>query len=87
MTSRPTPYGPHGLPSAPDLVLSKLRRLLPGEEGGWIEELRRELHEVHVRALECTALRCLPLGGPEVACARSWAPPRRRRSNESTSGC
>jgi DNA-binding SARP family transcriptional activator len=45
------------------------RLFLPGEEGDWIEELRRELEEIQVRALECTARRSLGLGGPEIAVA------------------
>ena len=49
------------------------RRFLPGEEGDWIDELRRELGEIHVRALECTARRCLALGGAEVAVAERTA--------------
>ena len=50
-----------------------LRRFLPGEEGDWIEELRRELAEIQVRALECTARRSLGIGGPEVAVAERTA--------------
>ena len=49
------------------------RRFLPGEEGGWIDELRQELNEIHVRALECTARRCLALGGAEVTVAERTA--------------
>jgi DNA-binding SARP family transcriptional activator len=49
------------------------RRFLPGEEGDWIEELRRELVEIRVTALECTARRCLALGGSEVAVAERTA--------------
>jgi DNA-binding SARP family transcriptional activator len=49
------------------------RRFLPGEEGDWIEELRRELDEIQVRALECTARRSLGLGEPEVAVAERTA--------------
>jgi DNA-binding SARP family transcriptional activator len=45
------------------------RRFLPGEEGDWIDELRRELDEIQIRALECTARRSLGIGGPEVALA------------------
>jgi SARP family transcriptional regulator, regulator of embCAB operon len=45
------------------------RRFLPGEEGTWIDELRRELAEIEVRALECTARRSLGIGGGEVALA------------------
>jgi DNA-binding SARP family transcriptional activator len=49
------------------------RRFLPGEEGDWIEGLRRELEEIRVRALECTARRSLGLGEPEVAVAERTA--------------
>jgi DNA-binding SARP family transcriptional activator len=49
------------------------RRFLPGEEGDWIDDMRRELDEIHVRALECTARRCLALGGAEVAVAERTA--------------
>jgi SARP family transcriptional regulator, regulator of embCAB operon len=49
------------------------RLFLPGEEGDWIEELRRELVEIRVTALECTARRCLALGGSEVAVAERTA--------------
>jgi DNA-binding SARP family transcriptional activator len=45
------------------------RRFLPGGQGSWIEELRRELEEIRVRALECTARRSLGIGEPEVAVA------------------
>jgi DNA-binding SARP family transcriptional activator len=49
------------------------RLFLPGEEGDWIDELRRELEEIQVRALECTARRSLGLGGSEVAVAERTA--------------
>ena len=49
------------------------RRFLPGEEGDWIEELRRELDGIQVRALECTARRSLGIGEPEVAVAERTA--------------
>ena len=45
------------------------RRFLPREEGDWIEGLRRELEEIQVRALECTARRSLGIGGGEIALA------------------
>ena len=59
----------------PTLVAHNIsqRRLLPGEEGDWIEALRRELEEIRVRALECTARRSLGLGGPELAGAERAA--------------
>ena len=55
----------------PTLVAHNIsqRRFLPGEEGAWIDELRRELEEIQVRALECTARRSLGIGGGEVALA------------------
>jgi SARP family transcriptional regulator, regulator of embCAB operon len=59
----------------PTLVAHNIsqRRFLPGAEGDWIEELRRELAEIQVRALECTARRSLGIGGPEVALAERTA--------------
>jgi DNA-binding SARP family transcriptional activator len=64
-------YGAAG----PTLVAHNIsqRRFLPGEEGDWIEELRRELAEIQVRALECTARRSLGIGGPELAVAERTA--------------
>lgn len=49
------------------------RRFLPGEEADWIEEQRRELEEIRVRALHCIAVRSLGLGGPEIATAERAA--------------
>ena len=59
----------------PTLVASNIsqRRFLPGEDGDWVEEVRRELEEIRVRALECTARRSLGLGGSEVAVAEATA--------------
>jgi DNA-binding SARP family transcriptional activator len=59
----------------PTLVAHSIsqRLFMPGEEGDWIEELRRELAEIQVRALECTARRSLGIGGPEVAVAERTA--------------
>ena len=59
----------------PTLVAHSIsqRRFLPGEHSDWIEELRRELAEIQVRALECTARRSLGIGGPEVAVAERTA--------------
>ena len=59
----------------PTLVAHNIsqRRFLPGEEGAWIDELRRELEEIRVRAVECTARRSLGLGGPELAVAERTA--------------
>jgi DNA-binding SARP family transcriptional activator/ABC-type glycerol-3-phosphate transport system substrate-binding protein len=38
------------------------RSFLPGEDAAWIEEKRRELNEILVRALECLADACLASG-------------------------
>ena len=59
----------------PTLVAHSIsqRRFLPGEEGAWIDELRRELEDIQVRALECTARRSLGIGGPEIAVAERTA--------------
>ena len=47
------------------------RPFLPGEEGEWVESKRRQLRDVHLRALECLADACLELAAP-VESAR-WA--------------
>ena len=59
----------------PTLVAHNISRrpFLAGEEGDWIEEVRRELEEIQIRSLECTARRSLGLGGPEVAVAERTA--------------
>ena len=59
----------------PTLVAHNIgqRRFLPGEEGAWIDEPRRELQDIQVRALECTARRSLGIGGAEVAVAERTA--------------
>jgi SARP family transcriptional regulator, regulator of embCAB operon len=59
----------------PTLVAHNIsqRRFLPGEEGAWIDEWRRELEDIRVRALECTARRSLAIGGAEVAVAERTA--------------
>jgi pentatricopeptide repeat protein len=64
-------YGSTG----PTLVAHNIsqRRFLPGEEGAWIDELRRELEDIRVRALECTTRRSLGIGGAEVAVAERTA--------------
>jgi DNA-binding SARP family transcriptional activator len=59
----------------PTLVAHNIsqRRFLPGEEGAWIDEPRRELQDIQVRALECTARRSLGIGGAEVPVAERTA--------------
>jgi SARP family transcriptional regulator, regulator of embCAB operon len=45
------------------------RGFLPGEDAPWIDEIRHELAELHLRALECYAAAGLGLGGTELAAA------------------
>jgi SARP family transcriptional regulator, regulator of embCAB operon len=49
------------------------RELLPEEEGRWIEEQRRELAELHTRALEAYGAACLRIGGTELPAAERSA--------------
>jgi DNA-binding SARP family transcriptional activator len=42
------------------------RGFLPGEDLPWVDELRRDLHDIELRALECTAASGLGLGGAEL---------------------
>jgi pentatricopeptide repeat protein len=59
----------------PTLVAHNIsqRRFLPGEEAAWIDDRRRELEDIRVRAMECTARRSLGIGGAEVAVAERTA--------------
>jgi SARP family transcriptional regulator, regulator of embCAB operon len=45
------------------------RGFLPGEDAPWIDEIRHQLAELHVRALESYAATGLGLGGTELAAA------------------
>jgi DNA-binding SARP family transcriptional activator len=45
------------------------RGLLPGEEADWVAERRRELEEIHERALEAYGRACLGVGGTELDAA------------------
>jgi DNA-binding SARP family transcriptional activator len=49
------------------------RRFLIGHEAPWIDRMRSELDDVHVRALECTARTLLGLGPSELATAERLA--------------
>ncbi|WP_166665630.1 AfsR/SARP family transcriptional regulator [Kribbella caucasensis] len=42
------------------------RTFLPGHEGGWIDDWRRELEEVHLRAVEVYTTASLRIGGGEI---------------------
>ena len=45
------------------------RDFLPGEDARWIDEIRHQLTELRLRALECYAAATLGLGGTELAAA------------------
>ena len=45
------------------------RGFLPGVDAPWADEVRRDLDDMRVRALECVALAALGMGGPELAAA------------------
>jgi len=45
------------------------RGFLPGLDAPWIDEQRRDLEGIQVRALECVAATGLGMGGPELAAA------------------
>jgi DNA-binding SARP family transcriptional activator len=45
------------------------RGFLPGEDVHWAEEVRQQLAELYLRALEAYTLAALGLGGPELATA------------------
>src|SRR5579859_1668843 len=45
------------------------RGFLPGEDAPWIDGVRHDLTELHLRALECYAASALGLGGTELAAA------------------
>jgi SARP family transcriptional regulator, regulator of embCAB operon len=45
------------------------RGFLPGEDAPWIDEIRHQLTELHLRALECYAAAGLGLGGTELTAA------------------
>ena len=45
------------------------RDFLPGEDATWIEEIRYQLTELRLRALECYAAAALGIGGTELAAA------------------
>ena len=49
------------------------RGFLPGEDAGWIDDVRRRLEETHVRALEIVAKACVQIGGGELDTAERSA--------------
>ena len=51
------------------------RDFLPGEDAPWIDDIRHQLTELRLRALECYAAAGLGLGGTELAAAVRAGPP------------
>jgi SARP family transcriptional regulator, regulator of embCAB operon len=49
------------------------RRFLPGEEGSWIDEQRRQLTDAYIRSLEASAEAGLAIGGTELGTAERSA--------------
>jgi DNA-binding SARP family transcriptional activator len=49
------------------------RGFLPGEDVPWIEDRRRQLEDLHVRALELVAHACVEIGGGELDTAERSA--------------
>jgi len=45
------------------------RGFLPGEDAPWIDDVRHEMTELRLRALECYAAAGLGMGGTELAAA------------------
>lgn len=43
------------------------REILVGEDAAWIDDLRRHLGDIHIRALECYAAAEFGVGGAELA--------------------
>ena len=54
-------------------LIAARRGFLIGEEAPWIDERRRHLEQVGVRALESYAAACLGIGGPELPAAERSA--------------
>ena len=55
-------------PSQAALFVAR-RGFLPGEDLPWVDECRREVEELHLRALEAYGSACLAVGGAEYAAA------------------
>jgi len=59
--------------SAQVALFTARRGFLPGEDSIWIDQVRRSLDDIHVRALEAYGAAGLGLGGTELAAARDAA--------------
>ena len=56
-------------PSALTALMVAEREFLPGEGALWVDEIRHEMTELRLRALECYAAAGLAIGGTELAAA------------------
>ncbi len=63
-----------------------LRGFLPGEDAPWVDERRRELEELHLRALELAGRASVEIGGGELDTAERSARTLIRRSPFRESG-
>ena len=58
-----------GMGSALIWLVVTVRDFLPGEDAPWIDEVRDQLTELRLRALECYAAAGLGIGETELAAA------------------
>lgn len=61
---------PRAWATAQGAMFTARRGFLPGEEADWIDETRRHLETIHVRALEAYGAAALGLGSTELPAAR-----------------
>ena len=59
--------------SSQTALFTARRGFLPGEDAAWIDDIRRDLDDLHVRALECYVEASLGVGGTEIPTARRAA--------------
>lgn len=61
--------GPRAWAAAQTALFIACRGFLPAEDGDWVEECRRDVEALHLRALEAYGRACLGIGGAERAAA------------------
>jgi DNA-binding SARP family transcriptional activator len=77
----PSAWGP-----AQVALFTARRGFFPGEDAPWIEESRRDLEEIELRALEAYGRSCLGIGGTELPAAERSGRALVRRSPYRESG-
>ncbi len=60
---------PRAWAAAQTAMFTARRGFLPGEEAAWIDDVRRDLDELHLRSLEAYGHAALGLGGAELGAA------------------